>query len=87
MKISIVVPAFNEEKFLDETLAQIKSAAGAFAKTGWETELIVCDNNSTDHTAGSPAIARCAGNSRAHASAKVSCCVSRKKVCVRTTRR
>jgi glycosyltransferase involved in cell wall biosynthesis len=58
VKISIIVPAFNEEKFLGETLAQIKSAAGALAGTAWETELIVCDNNSTDRTAE---IARAAG--------------------------
>jgi glycosyltransferase involved in cell wall biosynthesis len=56
--MSIVVPAFNEEKLLGETLAQIKSAAGALTKIGWETELIVCDNNSTDRTAE---IARAAG--------------------------
>jgi glycosyltransferase involved in cell wall biosynthesis len=41
VKISIVVPAFNEEKLLGETLAQIKAAAGAFANIGWQTELIV----------------------------------------------
>ena len=58
MKISIIVPAFNEEQFLGKTLAQIKAAAGALANTGWETELIVCDNNSTDRTAE---IARAAG--------------------------
>ncbi len=58
MKISIVVPAFNEEKLLGESLAQIKSAASVFANIGWETELIVCDNHSTDHTAE---IARTAG--------------------------
>lgn len=58
MKISIIVPAFNEEQFLGKTLAQIKAAAGALANTGWETELIVCDNNSTDRTAE---IARTAG--------------------------
>jgi len=58
MRISIVVPAFNEEKILGATLAQIKSACGAFAPVGWETELIVCDNNSTDRTA---AIAQAAG--------------------------
>ncbi len=51
MKISIVVPAFNEEKLLGETLVQIKAAAGVFTNIGWETELIVCDNNSTDRTA------------------------------------
>ncbi len=58
MKISIVVPAFNEERLIGGSLAQIKSAAGAFSKIGWETELIVCDNNSTDRTAE---IARAAG--------------------------
>jgi glycosyltransferase involved in cell wall biosynthesis len=58
VKISIVVPAYNEERLLGESLAQIKSAAGAFSKIGWETELIVCDNNSTDRTAE---IARAAG--------------------------
>ena len=58
MKISIVVPAFNEERLLGESLAQIKAAANAFTKIGWETELIVCDNNSTDRTAE---IARAAG--------------------------
>ncbi len=58
MKISIVIPAFNEERLLGESLAQIKAAAGAFSKIGWQTELIVCDNNSTDRTAE---IARAAG--------------------------
>ena len=60
VKVSIIVPAFNEEKILGETLAQIKSAGGAFAQIGWETELIVCDNNSNDRTAE---IARAAGAS------------------------
>lgn len=58
MKISIVVPAFNEERLLGASLAQIKSAADSFKKIGWETELIVCDNNSTDRTAE---IARASG--------------------------
>ena len=51
MKISIVVPAFNEELLLDKSLSQIKSAANVFSLRGWEVELIVCDNNSTDRTA------------------------------------
>ena len=43
---------------LGESLAEIKSAARAFAPRGWDFELIVCDNNSTDRTAE---IARAAG--------------------------
>ena len=39
-------------------LAQVNSARSAFTHCGWESELIVCDNNSTDRTA---AIARAAG--------------------------
>jgi glycosyltransferase involved in cell wall biosynthesis len=51
VKISIVIPAFNEERLLGASLKQIKAAAGAFTQRGWEVELIVCDNNSTDRTA------------------------------------
>jgi glycosyltransferase involved in cell wall biosynthesis len=51
MKISVVVPAFNEEKLLPATLLSIRKAMPAFSDRGWETELIVCDNNSTDRTA------------------------------------
>ena len=58
MKISVIIPAFNEERLLAGTLAQIKSAMAAFTRCGWESELIVCDNNSTDRTAE---IARAAG--------------------------
>ncbi|MDD5140340.1 MAG: glycosyltransferase [Verrucomicrobiales bacterium] len=58
MKISVVIPAFNEERLLGQSLAQIKTAANAFTQRGWEVELIVCNNNSTDRTAE---IARAAG--------------------------
>jgi glycosyltransferase involved in cell wall biosynthesis len=51
LKVSVVVPAFNEEKLLPATLQSITEAARAFQDRGWETELIVCDNNSTDRTA------------------------------------
>jgi glycosyltransferase involved in cell wall biosynthesis len=58
VKISVVIPAFNEEKLLGETLRQVRAAMAAFTDLGWASELIVCDNNSTDHTAE---IARQAG--------------------------
>ena len=51
MKISIVVPAFNEERLLPASLQSITAASVAFADAGWASELIVCDNNSTDRTA------------------------------------
>jgi glycosyltransferase involved in cell wall biosynthesis len=50
MKISIVVPAFNEERLLGATLATIQRAAAAFEHLGWAVEVIVCNNNSTDAT-------------------------------------
>jgi glycosyltransferase involved in cell wall biosynthesis len=58
MKISVVIPAFNEEKLLPATLAAVNQARQAFAPLGWESEVVVCDNNSTDQTA---AVARAAG--------------------------
>jgi glycosyltransferase involved in cell wall biosynthesis len=51
LKISIVIPAFNEERLIGETLRRVKAATGAFARREWVTEIIVCDNNSTDRTA------------------------------------
>lgn len=51
MKISVIIPAFNEERLLAGTLASIRAAASAFEARGWAWELIVCDNNSTDRTA------------------------------------
>jgi glycosyltransferase involved in cell wall biosynthesis len=49
--ISIIVPAFNEERLLGHSLAAIRGALGAFTARSWKAELIVCDNNSTDCTA------------------------------------
>jgi len=51
MKISIIVPAFNEERLLPRSLTSIQAATAAFTDAGWDIELIVCDNNSTDRTA------------------------------------
>lgn len=50
MRLSIILPAYNEEKLLGETLQRVKAAAGALDHRGWRWELIVCDNNSSDRT-------------------------------------
>jgi glycosyltransferase involved in cell wall biosynthesis len=58
VRVSVIVPAFNEEQLLAVSLEKIQQASRAFSRRGWEVELIVCDNNSTDRTAE---IARAAG--------------------------
>ena len=58
MRVSVVLPAFNEEKLLPAALAAVRDAASAFTARGWAWECVVCDNNSTDATA---AVARAAG--------------------------
>src|SRR5687768_14360391 len=58
MKVSVIVPAYNEERLLAGSLAATRDAMRAFGDAGWLSELIVCDNNSTDRTAE---IARAAG--------------------------
>jgi len=55
MRVSVIVPAFNEEQGLAASLGSIRHAMGVLDAAGWSSELIVCDNNSTDRTA---AIAR-----------------------------
>jgi glycosyltransferase involved in cell wall biosynthesis len=55
--VSVVVPAFNEEERLLESLSRIRKAFEAFPDLAYE--LIVCDNNSTDSTA---AVAESAGS-------------------------
>ena len=55
MRASVIVPAFNEEQGLAASLRSIRQAMGVLDIAGWSSELIVCDNNSTDRTA---AIAR-----------------------------
>lgn len=49
--VSIIVPAFNEEKLIEQSLRAIREATVEFTRAGFFTELIVCDNNSTDRTA------------------------------------
>ncbi len=48
MKISIVIPAYNEEKCLPATLEKI---GAALAIVDYDSEVIVVDNQSTDETA------------------------------------
>ena len=50
MKVSVIIPAFNEEKLLGSC---IESVRAAFSGQGEATdhEVIVCDNNSSDRTA------------------------------------
>jgi glycosyltransferase involved in cell wall biosynthesis len=50
VKISIIVPAFNEEKLIEGSLQCIRRAAITFSRVGWAYEIIVCDNNSSDRT-------------------------------------
>jgi glycosyltransferase involved in cell wall biosynthesis len=56
MKVSVVIPAFNEEKLIGACLASVRAAFAA-AGGGAEHEVIVCDNNSSDAT-GALAAAR-----------------------------
>jgi glycosyltransferase involved in cell wall biosynthesis len=58
VRLSVVVPAFNEERLIAGTLDRLRAGIEVFQRRGWSSELIVCDNNSTDRTA---AIARAAG--------------------------
>jgi glycosyltransferase involved in cell wall biosynthesis len=51
LKLSVVVPAFNEERLLAGTLDHIDTSMTVFIRAGWSCELVVCDNNSTDRTA------------------------------------
>ncbi len=50
MTISIILPAFNEARLLPSTLAAVHAARKAFDSVQWNSEVIVCDNNSTDAT-------------------------------------
>src|SRR3954464_9643113 len=47
-RISVLIPAFNEEAQLPHTLASVRESFAAVGETAYE--VIVCDNNSTDAT-------------------------------------
>ncbi|HTL52433.1 MAG TPA: glycosyltransferase [Planctomycetota bacterium] len=58
ISLSVIVPAFNEEKLIAESLQTIRAALDANRRATWlpgarapfDYELIVCNNNSTDRT-------------------------------------
>ncbi|MFM7100178.1 MAG: glycosyltransferase family 2 protein, partial [Verrucomicrobiota bacterium] len=51
VRVSVVIPAYNEEKLLPATLAAVDQARAAWTRRGWDSEVVVCNNNSTDRTA------------------------------------
>jgi glycosyltransferase involved in cell wall biosynthesis len=52
MSISVIVPAYNEERYIGETLNNLNRARDFLLKRkGISTEIIVVDNGSTDSTA------------------------------------
>ena len=58
MHLSIIIPAFNEERLIEGCLQSISTSLAANYKPGFTSEIIVVDNNSTDNTAN---LARQAG--------------------------
>ncbi|MFC1586791.1 glycosyltransferase [Planctomycetota bacterium] len=51
MKLSIIIPAFNEEKNIVSCLRSVHAAIVAISLPAGDWEIIVCNNNSTDATA------------------------------------
>lgn len=58
-RLSIVIPAFNEEKRLRQTVQRIREACHASPDIATAYEIIVCDNNSSDTTAAVAGQAGC----------------------------
>lgn len=58
MKLSVIIPAYNEEKLLPGCLESVFAALDAHKSHDCTSEVIVVDNNSTDRTAE---LARAAG--------------------------
>lgn len=50
-RLSIVIPAFNEERRLRQSVQRIREACAATPSIAAAYEIVVCDNNSTDTTA------------------------------------
>ncbi len=58
MYLSIVIPAFNEARLIQQSLHSVATSIAANQRSGFTSEIIVVDNNSTDNTAE---LARLAG--------------------------
>ncbi len=50
MKVSIVIPAYNEEKRIGKTLPKVLEYLGTLKKKGIDTEVLVVNDGSTDKT-------------------------------------
>jgi glycosyltransferase involved in cell wall biosynthesis len=50
MKLSIIIPAYNEEKIIGNSIQKIRQALDKNLVSGFSYEIIVCNNNSTDNT-------------------------------------
>jgi glycosyltransferase involved in cell wall biosynthesis len=51
MQLSIIIPAFNEERLIARCLQSVSASLAAQATPEFASEIIVVDNNSTDQTA------------------------------------
>jgi glycosyltransferase involved in cell wall biosynthesis len=51
MRFSVVIPAYNEEKYLPRLLTSIDVARAKYSGGSDQIEVIVANNDSTDHTA------------------------------------
>jgi glycosyltransferase involved in cell wall biosynthesis len=49
--ISVIIPAFNEEKYIKQTIANIRLSILKNKSREFSWEIIICDNNSNDNTA------------------------------------
>jgi glycosyltransferase involved in cell wall biosynthesis len=50
MHLSIVIPAFNEARLIEQCLQSVSVSLAANVTTGFTSEVIVVDNNSSDNT-------------------------------------
>ena len=51
MHLSIIIPAFNEERLIEQCLQSVAASIAANSRPGFTSEVIVVDNNSTDKKA------------------------------------